>query len=75
MTRAQRNHEVQTLASHGSDDAFSNRIRHWRPYWRFEYAQPPMPYTQINLLGENGIPVMDQNAVRVIGWNRLSQLL
>jgi len=75
MALAQRDCEVQTLASHCSNDTFTNRIRNWRPYWRFEHAQPHIPYTLVNLLGENGIPVMDQDAVGVLGWNRLSKLL
>jgi hypothetical protein len=30
----QRDHEVQTLAAHGSDQAFAVRIRLGRSYWR-----------------------------------------
>src|SRR4029453_12899043 len=34
-----------------------------------------MPYPLINLMGENGVAIMDHNTVRVIGWNRFTELL
>src|SRR5919202_3997977 len=34
-----------------------------------------MPYPLINLMGENRVAIMDHNTVRVIGWNRCTDLL
>ena len=71
MALAQCDHEVQTLSSHCSDDTFTNRIRHRRPYQCFDDVQTHIAHALINLLGKDGVTVMDQDAVRVIGWDSL----
>src|SRR5215471_19006965 len=75
MTCVQGDHEVQTLAPHRPDYPFTYRIRNWRSHRCFEHSQPHIPDTLVNLFGENRIPVMDQEAVGVIGRNGLSELL
>ena len=75
MSFVHRDQAVQTVASHRANNPFANRIGHGRPHGRFEHAQPQIPDTLIHLFGENGIPVMDQDAVRVTGRNRFSELL
>lgn len=37
--------------------------------------QPHVAHTLIDLFGENGIPVVDQDAIAVIGWNGFAELL
>jgi len=71
---AQRDHELQTLASHGSDDTFTNRIRHGRPYWRLDDVHSHVAHALINLCGKNCVPIMDQYAVCMIGSNNFSEL-
>ena len=34
-----------------------------------------MTYAFVELRGENAVPVMDQKAIRMIGWDRFAQLL
>jgi hypothetical protein len=58
MTLVQRDHEVQTFSSQGANDAFTNCVRHGRPYRRFDHAQSHIPDTLVHFFGENGIPVM-----------------
>jgi hypothetical protein len=74
MTLVQRNHEVQIFSSQGANDAFTDRIDHGRPYRRLDHAQSQIPDPLVNFFGENSIPVMNQEAIRVIGWNRFAEL-
>jgi hypothetical protein len=75
MPVVQWHHAVQTLAPQGSNDPFTDRIRHRHPHRRFEHTQSHMPDASIQLVGKNSIPIMDQAPVAVIDWNRLSELL
>ena len=75
MPVVERDDEIQTLASKGANDPFTNRIRHGRPYWRFEHAQPQIPYTLVNVFGEYRVPVTDQETIGVIDRDRFSELL
>src|SRR5262249_23360214 len=75
MTCVQGDHEVQTLAPHRPDYPFTDGIRHRRLHRCFEHAYPHTPDTPVNFFGKNGIPVMDENTVRLVSWDRFSELL
>ena len=75
MPFVQGDYKVQALAPHRPDDAFTDRIGHGRPYRRCDDVQPHMPYTLVNVFGENRIPVVDQEAIRMIDRNGFSKLL
>src|SRR6516164_2512451 len=75
MPLVQRDHEVETVSSQGSKNAFTDGIRHGRPHGRFEHAQTHMTHPLIHVGGENGVTVMNQYAVRVIDWDRFPELL
>jgi len=75
MAFIQRNHKIQTVSVDCVNDPFTDGIRHWRPHGCFEYPQSHIPDTLVDWFGENRIPIMDQDAIRVIGWNGCSELL
>src|SRR5215831_12900581 len=75
MPLVQRDHKVQTLSPQSPDDPFADRIGHGRPYWRFDHVQPHVTYGLVNVFGEDDIPVMDENAVRVVSRNGFAELL
>src|SRR5215475_1536320 len=75
MSCVQWNREVQTCSPHRSNHPFTDGICHGCSYWGFDDAQSHVPYTLINLFGENRVSGMDQEAIRVIGWNRFAELL
>jgi hypothetical protein len=75
MSCVQWNREVQTFSPHRSNHPFTDGIRNWRPHRCFDYMQPHVAHTLIDLFGENGIAVVDQEAIAVIGWNGFAELL
>jgi hypothetical protein len=75
MPLVQRDHEVETVSSQSSNNAFTDDIRHGRPHGRFEHAQTHMTHPLIHVGGENGVTVMNQYAVRVIDRDRFPELL
>ena len=47
-----------------------------RALWRcFQDPQPQMAHLLIELWGEDAVPIMDQEAVGVVRWDRVAQLL
>src|SRR4030095_4886633 len=75
MPFIQRNHKVQTLSSQRPEHPFADRIRHRRSHGCFDDVQPHMAHALVNVLGEDGISVMDEKTVRVISWDRFAELL
>ena len=75
MPLVQRDHKVQTLSPQSPDDPFADRIGYGRPYWRFDHVQPHVTYGLVNVFGEDGMPVMDENAVYVVSRNGFAELL
>jgi hypothetical protein len=75
MVLGQWNDKVQTLPSQRAQEPFAQRVRLRCLRRRFQYSQPQVVDTLVELLGENTIPVMQQKAVRVVSRNRFTQLL
>jgi hypothetical protein len=76
MPLVQRNHEIQALTTHGSDQPFAIRIRLWRAHRR---PQDPQPKRAFELLvqvpRENRIAIMDQELVTSVAGNGFPKLL
>ena len=53
----------------------SHRALAWGLHGGLEDTYPQMAYALVELLGEDGIAVMEQETRGVIGWDRLTQLL
>jgi hypothetical protein len=45
------------------------------PYGGLEHPQPQVPYTLVELLREDGIPVMDEEAVAMVTRDGFAELL
>ncbi len=76
MFRAQRNHEIQTLAPHCSDQPFAIRVRFRCPHRRAQHSRPKRAFELlIQLRREDRIASMDQELVRMVAWNGFSELL
>ncbi|ETX05469.1 MAG: hypothetical protein ETSY2_22735 [Candidatus Entotheonella gemina] len=75
MAFVHRNYEVRTFSAYRANDPFTQGIGHGHPHWRFEHMQPYMAYPLVHGLGENRIPVMDENTVCVITRDGFSELL
>src|SRR6185295_2804064 len=54
----QRNHPVQTLAPHGANQPFAERIRLWRSHRRLENRQPHCGERAIDVLGIDAVAVV-----------------
>ena len=76
MPLVQRNHEIQALTTHGSDQPFAIRIRLWRAHRR---PQDPQPKRAFELLvqvpRENRIAIMDQELLAVVARKTFTKLL
>ena len=75
MSLCQRNHQVQAFLPECSQYTFAEGIG-LRPLgWCFEHPQAQMAYLLIELLREDAIAVMEQEAIAVVRWDRFAQLL
>jgi len=75
MELCQRNHHVQACLPECSQYPFAEGIGLRPLRWCFEYPQAQMAYLLIELLREDAIAVMEQEAVAVVRWDRFAQLL
>ena len=72
----QRDHEVQTLPSHRSDQPFAVGIRLRRPHWRSQDSQPKRALEfLIQLRREDRIAIMNQELVTMTTRNCFAKLL
>jgi hypothetical protein len=72
---SQRDEEIQALSADRSDQAFANSIRLGRPERRPQYAHVDGGHGFIQFPGEDAIPVVDQEAERLITAECFPQLL
>jgi hypothetical protein len=63
---ADRNQEIQTLASDGSDQAFAESVRLGRAERRFQDGQAHGLQSRIQLGGVNAVEVVDEEPVRFL---------
>jgi hypothetical protein len=60
------NHTVQTLTPQRPKDAFADGVGLWSPGRHFQHLQSQVAYTALEVLGENTVPVMHQEAVAMV---------
>ena len=69
------NQVIHAFPTQRTEEAFADRIR-LRALWRsFQYCKSQVPDVAIEVLGENTIPIMDEEAVGVIGRDGFAELL
>ena len=64
--------KVQALPPQRADEPLAEGIGLGTAHWGFEDPQPQMLHLLVQLLGEDTIPVMDQEPIAVVGWHRFS---
>ena len=72
---AQRNHEIQTLATYASHQPFAVGIRLWRSRGRAQDPQSKSPELLVHLCREDRVTVPDEETVGMIARNRFAKLL
>jgi hypothetical protein len=75
MPLSQRDEEIQALPTDRSDQAFANSIRLGRPERRPQYAHAHVSDGLIQFLREDAVPVVDEEAERMITGQCFPQLL
>ena len=69
------NHEVQAFPPRRAYEVLAQRIGLGTPDRDFEHLQSQVVYTLVKRLGEDMIPVMDQETVAVMNRHGFAQLL
>jgi hypothetical protein len=62
-------------SAHRAHNAFTNRIDYRWLHRRYDHVQPHVTHALLNRFGEDGTPVMDENAVRIVSRDRFPDLL
>ncbi|MCU1335391.1 MAG: hypothetical protein JWO19_972 [Bryobacterales bacterium] len=75
MPLPQRDEEIQALPADGSDHTFASGICLGRPERRPQYAHAHGGHSFIQFLGEDAVPIVDQEAERMITGECFTQLL
>ena len=75
MCLAKRNHEIQTLAAHGSDQPFAVGVRLRGPRGSAQHSQPEGLELFVDFRREDRVAVAKQKSVGVIAGNGLPELL
>src|SRR5215472_10921123 len=75
MTFVDRDQEVEALAAQASAEPFTDRIGSRRPNRCPKNSHAEARHFHIQLLGEDGVPVVDHETIGMIAWKRLTELL
>jgi hypothetical protein len=67
--------KVQALPPERAQQSLAESIRLGTSHWSFEGSHSQVAYTPVELLGEDRIAIMDEETVRLIRWDRFTQLL
>ena len=75
MMLAERDQNVQAFPPERAQEPLTQGVGLGTPHGGCEGPQPQVAYTLVELLGENGITVVDEEPVHVIRGDRFTQLL
>ncbi len=75
MVCAQWNHKVHAFLPQRADKSLAEGIRLGTLRWRFQDPQSHVAYVLVELMRENAVAVMDQEAVGVVRWDCFVHLL
>ena len=71
----ERDHEIQALPPQRADESFAEGIGLRTLGWGFEHREPQMADAVVELGREDAIAVMHEEAIAMVHWDRLTQLL
>jgi hypothetical protein len=71
----QGNQVVQAFPPQCAQEPLTERIGLGTPRRCFQDPETQVPYLLIELLREDGIPIMNQKLIVMVSWNRFSKLL
>ncbi len=74
MALADRNDEIQTLASDGPNEAFAECICGWRADWSSECAYAEILQRRIHCGGEYRVAVMDHESIWMVVSQKFTEL-
>ena len=75
MVFCERDDENQALPPQRADEPFAEGVRLWTLGWCFQHLEPQMAYAVVELGREDTIAVMHEEAIAMVRWDRLTQLL
>ena len=75
MAFVDRNEEVQALTTQASAKAFANGVCLRCPHGRSQDPNTQVRHLLVEFRRENAISIVDDELIRMIAWQRLSELL
>lgn len=69
------NHKVQAFPSDRPDQSLAKCVRLRCSDWSLQHRQPKASNDSVQFCGKRRMPIVNEEAVLVIAWNRLAQLL
>src|SRR5215467_9984689 len=75
MAFVEGNQEVETLPTQTAAQSLAHRVRLRGPHWRTENPYTQIGKTLVNILREDAVAVVDEEAVRMIARQGLPELL
>src|SRR5215472_17416627 len=67
--------EVETFATEAAAQSLAYRVRLWSPHWRSQNPYAQIPKTLVDLLSEDTVPIVDDEAIGMITRHRFPELL
>ena len=67
--------EVETFATEAATQSLADRVRLWGSYWRPQNSYAQIPKTLVDLLSEDTVPIVDDEAIGMITRQRFPELL
>ena len=75
MALGQRNDAVQAFPPQCANEPLAQGVRLGTAHRGFEHSQTQMAYTLVERSGKDAVPIVDQEAIRVVRRYRFAQLL
>ena len=75
MALVERKQEVETFATEAAAQSLAYRVRLWGSHWRSQNPYAQIPKTLVDLLSEDTVPIVDDEAIGMITRQRFPELL
>ena len=75
MRFVNRDYEIQAFTTYAPNQPFAMRIRRRGPHWRTQPSHTQILNLVIQFSRETPLPIVNEEAIAVIAWKCLSQLL
>ena len=67
--------EVETFATEAAAQSLAYRVRLWGSHWRSQNPYAQIPKTLVDLLSEDTVPIVNDEAIGMITRQRFPELL